>query len=229
MKWLLSSILCMFLAGPAVAQGINLFWDDCYLGGGRSVNDDACEATRTLIISVDTPQTFSDILGALGYIDVSFDTADIPDYWRVDAGGCRPGGLSADALVGSGSPPYSCMEPWSQSGGQVAGVQLVTHEGSHFQARITWIIAVPATVQLDTSLANEWYVMKLVFQGGTTSCTGCEVAANFLATEVRLARHAGHPLGDVFIYQPVSSLAIWAPHPTPVHNSTWGQIKSMYR
>lgn len=242
----LAAVLLTTGTVPATANiGVNLLWDDCYQGGGRFVNHDACDAARTLIVSVETDQLLDQINGAQGIIYASFDSGDIPDYWRVDAGACRSGQLAADGNVGSGSPPYSCAEPWSQVGGQVFAVNFAPYFGCNNRARIAWIIAVPSphTVIIDPAIATEWYLMKLVFVGGQTSCSGCAVGGCFYAEQTRLTRplSAG---GDYFIYEwatwgapewgtptfpCVASGGGGPPCPTPVSNSTWGQIKSMYR
>lgn len=101
MKKRLLLLLFSLIGVPPVAAniGVNLLWDDCALGGGRVVNHDACDVARTLIVSVVTDQLLEQINGAQGYIHVSFDSGDIPDYWRVDASGCRSGQLTADATI----------------------------------------------------------------------------------------------------------------------------------
>jgi hypothetical protein len=244
-----ATLTLMFLCTPllAAAQGINLAWDDCTLGDFSHDESPACDTDIgppfKLIVSVDPGGVIGDVNGAQGVIDFRFDAAGVPDFWRLDTGGCRQGNLAADVAVGSANAPFSCPEPWSQVGGAAGGANLVPFGGGPNRARITWIVAVPGTVVLDDGIAPDWYLIALnILRSGTTTCSGCLVPACIVANEVRLTKPANTPGGDVFIYGPAhSQYATWRGGGTlgcpgcppeaycPVENVTWGKVKAMFR
>lgn len=234
---------------PAFAQGMNIAWDDCYLGAAKYSLSNSCTAAgdsiRSLVISVETPNLISDVNGAQGIIDLVFDAPGIPDFWAFQTGGCRQGQLSADAGIGSTSGPYSCAEPWSAVGGVVAAVNFAPRyqTGCNNRARITWIAAIPGLTALDPNVSSEWYIVRLAMAGGGSGCDGCQYSGCLVAYEVRLTRPAQTPGGDVFVNNASTSQhAEWQnpswtcfavhqtlPCPTPTIRSTWGQVKGMYR
>jgi len=239
-----------FLAPPALAQapGINLNWDDCTLGSPASNKTNACNsnfgAPSKLIISVNPGGTALDnVNGAQGVVDIQMDTGDIPDWWRIDNGACRAGALIADVAVGSGNAPFSCPEPWaSAGGGQAGGANFALNVSGHGTdwGRITWIVAIPGLTTLDPNGAPDWYIIALnITNANTLTCnTGCTTPACLVANEVRLTKPAQTPGGDVFIYDAdVNQHVTWqgplsvntCPGTTPVRNTTWGQVKHLYR
>lgn len=241
-------VLALLLAPiPVAAQGINIAWDDCTLGNYVHDKSDACNsdfgAPHKLVISLDPQGVIADVNGAQGIVDFAFDSGAVPDFWRLEPGGCRQGKLAADVHVGSSNAPFNCPEPWTQVGGTAGGAQSATVASGPNRIRITWIVAVPGTVTLDASVAPDWYLIALnLLKGGTTTCAGCQVPACIVANEVRLTRPASHPAGDVFVYGPAhSQYATWQGGGSltcpgcppegycPVENVTWGRVKTLFR
>jgi hypothetical protein len=243
----LAALAVVVSAAPAhAALGINLNWDDCTLGAPATNKNDACTsnfgAPNKLIVSMDPGGLIANVNGAQGVIDVQVDAVALPDYWRLDTGQCRAGNLSADVAVGSGNAPFSCPEPWASGGGNQSG-------GANFGfptnparsaawGRITWIVAIPGQTSLDVATAPDYYLIAInLLRANTTSCVGCLTPACMVANLVRLTKPAGTPGGDVFVTNAaVAQHVTWqgggtlaCPASTPVQNTTWGQVKHLYR
>lgn len=191
-------LLTLLAPSAAHAQGINLAWDDCTLGSFVHDKSDACNsdvgAPHKLVISLDPQGVIANVNGAQGIVDFQFDSGAVPDFWRIEPGGCRQGKLAADVHIGSSNAPFSCPEPWTQVGGTAGGAQSAVGVSGPNRIRITWIVAVPGTVTLDGNVAPDWYLVALNFlRGGTTTCTGCHVGACIVANEVRLTAPPATP------------------------------------
>lgn len=242
----LGSLAVLALAAPAAAggfsAGINLHWDDCAAGGAATNKDDACDsnagAPHKLVLSVEPSGQLTQMNGAQGIVDIQLDAATLPDFWQLGTGGCRNGRLAADAGIGSATAPFSCLEPWSQIGNQVGAANFGLPDGHGPNwGRITWIIAVPGEFTLDGADGEQYILALNLLKGNTTSCAGCATPACLVANEMRLTRPAQAPGGDVFIYTPATNYAVtWqgggtpeCPGTTPTQNTTWGQVKHLYR
>lgn len=243
-KVLLLTGALMIVASAAFAQsGINLHWDDCTLGAAASDKVDACTqnfgAPNKLIISIGGPDIINDVNGAQGVVDVQTTAPVLPDYWRLDAAGCRQGKLAADVFVGSSNAPFSCPEPWSQVGQTAGSAAFLPGVNGVDRGRISWIMAVPGVVQIDgTNIAPDWYIIALNFtKASTTTCAGCVIPACIVANEIRLTKPPGTPGGDVFLNGPAAAQHVtWqggagtnCPQATPTQSSSWGAVKSLYR
>lgn len=156
-----------------LAQGINLFWDDCSIGGGRSDKTMLCDsdagAPYDLILSLQPVTHIDDIVGAEGTIVITMDGPVVPDFWRLDAGGCRQGALSADPKVGVTGAPYSCSPAWT--GGAVGSATyyyLPYTQCSPNQAVLRWYVGAASPIALDPNHV-EFYLTRLsLARGGTT-------------------------------------------------------------
>lgn len=253
--FILPALAALALGMPTVtaAQGINLHWNDCTLGTPATDDTDACNsnfgAPHKLIASVNPGATsITQVNGVNGVIDVLTESATLPAFWHLEAGGCRSGNLSADVGVGSANAPFSCPEPWSPAnggpGGQAGAAALVIEPdlvssvpGAN-RARISFIIAVPGTVTLNPAIAPDWYIIAInMLKGGTTTCADCLTPACLVANQYRLTKPAGTPGGDLFLTTPdVNAHVTWqggggisCPGAVPVQNQTWGQVKHLYR
>lgn len=242
LRSLLASAMLALMLSPAVshaALGINLSWDDCYTGGGAVDKVDACTAdfgVNRMIVAIDPGGVIDNVNGAQGIIDIQVDDTAIPDYWRLDTGGCRQGKLAADPGIGV----FNCPEAWSQVGNAAGGANFALSPEGHGAnwGRITWICAVPGVVTFDAATLNDWYVIAInLNKSGSTTCAGCSTPACIVANEVRLTKPPMTPGGDVFIYNAaVGQHVTWqgggtlaCPASTPAENRTWGQVKHLYR
>lgn len=258
MKHLLTrSILCsavlagltLFAAGSALAQGSNLFWDDCSAGAALTDKTDLCNsnagAPKKLIVTFNPgASTVADVNGVDGVIDVLVDDTALPDYWRLDAAGCRSGRLSSDVNVGNSSAPFTCLEAWSQVGNAAGGATFLIEPALQSivpgpnRGRIRFQVGVPGTVAFDPNDANEFYITAInITNQNTTTCTGCATPACLVLNLLRLTKPAGTTGGDLFVTTPDIGYSVtWqgggtivCPGAVPTQNRTWGQVKHLYR
>jgi hypothetical protein len=240
---LLTGALMLVASAAFAASAINMHWDDCTLGAPATDKIDACLANfgppNKLVLSVGGADIITNVNGAQGVIDIQTTAAVLPDFWRLDAAGCRQGKLAADVGVGSSNAPFSCPEPWTQIGQTAGGAAFLNGVNGVDRGRIVWIIAVPGVVTIDgTNVAPDWYIIAInLLKANSTTCAGCLTPACLVANEIRLTKPAGTPGGDVFMFGPASNQHVtWqgggglqCPAATPTQSQTWGQVKSLYR
>lgn len=232
------AVAVLAMAPPAISgtPTVKLLWDDCGLGKGMVSKTPVCDSDTglpyKLVVSLEPDGALDNLNGAQGYIDAWFDASTLPDFWRLDTGGCRSGSLSADGLIGDANPPFSCPQPWSQVGNAGFGAALYPTVPGHSanSCRLVWIVAVPGVVTLDSATAAEWYLCALnISRAETSTCPGCETRGQFTMMETRLTRPVEDPRGDIFIYWSGQGTVTWEAPMTPTANRSWGQLKSLYR
>lgn len=224
----------------AAPTGYNLFWDDCSLGAAQVDATDPCASeagSHRLVMSLMPGEVLESVIGVNVVIRMVVDAPVLPDWWRLDGGGCRTGKLIGDYLIGIANPPFSCVPAWNA---QVqGGVQMNLDLGGGLnRANILFVAGVPAPVTLDPGVSSEWYLGAIsILRAGTATCSGCSVPACLVLNEMRIVRPAGYPGGDLILTSPaLSAHATWqgggaisCPGATPVRDRTWGQVKQLYR
>src|SRR5205814_2282887 len=141
------ALLLVLAAAPArAAGGLALSWNDCSKdGAGTSLQSFACNTdfgSHLLYCSLVAPQPVDSVLGVRIVIDLQVDAGSMPDWWRVDPGGCRDGALQAD--VSFGALP-TCRNMWltNPSGGFQSYTVGMPRGGAN-QARLELSFAVPS-------------------------------------------------------------------------------------
>ena len=239
-------VACALAARPAdAAEGIYLTWNDCALGASQTSNlDFACAdngGTNELFCAFTMPQAANNVIAIEVVVDIQHSTTALPDWWRLDAGGCRGGSLMAAPNPGSRT---ACVDMW-QGTGAIAGIQgyIPTEpRGADSQARIKVAASVlpPDAVSLDAT--SMYYGVRIILNNaktvGLASCAGCTQPACLVLNSVLIGRIPGSPGGDLFLQTPGPSGANWARWQggsgadcaaVPVRNRAWGQVKSLYR
>jgi hypothetical protein len=238
------ALLLLLAAAPARAGGLALGWNDCLNNGaGNSVQGFACNTelgSHLLYCSLVAPQPVDSVLGVRIVIDLQMDSASMPDWWRVDPGGCRDGALQAD--VNFGALP-TCRNMWlnTPSGGFESYTVGMPRGGAN-QARLELSFAVPSNQALSLNDVDMYYVARVVLSdASTTLCTGCSTSTCLVLNQITLLRPPrppGAPSADVVITNPFQGTSSWAGwqamsagscQSVPVRNSTWGAVKSLYR
>src|SRR5437762_902283 len=111
-------LACVLLAASARAdEALFLTWDDCAdLGAGGHDNLALCNDNTghsTLYCAFIMPQAADQVIGIEAVVDVQHSSSDLPDWWRMDLGGCRSGTLLANADF---SADTVCIDTWAGSG-----------------------------------------------------------------------------------------------------------------
>lgn len=242
----LCTFLILTLLDPvaAGAHEFDLLWNDCAAGGGDSdLSGVDCGVDTgdplALIVSLTASGPIDLVVGVTFSIQFGSDADLIPDWWRLDLEGCRGNSLSFQPAVGTGgTPPFGCTNAWAGQGfGNVQFVLGAPPPGGTGQAALRGIVAVAAPLTLEPS-QGELYVARIsIDRAQTTSCSGCDVAACMALTDLRIARTAQAPGGDVFVFPDGANDfvtyrgggSIDCPAAVPTKVSTWGRVKSLYR
>lgn len=116
---LLAAALLNALASPAMALGINLFWNDCGLGPTAATNRDfACDTddgSHLLVGSFDPPPGLTRVVGMAAIVDIASESCPMADWWQFkNAGTCRRTAFSATAAPLAGQ--IACADPWQGRG-----------------------------------------------------------------------------------------------------------------
>jgi hypothetical protein len=235
-----SLLLATVLPAAALAEGINLSWDDCGTNGAATKSW-ACDANAgapfTLVASFDPPANVVEFLGVASQLDVRIGAGTTPDWWRHGAGLCRgTAGLSTNFDFTSG--PFSCTDFYI---GQAAGgfAYDAEYPGAGNRARLRIQLAVPFENRGAVEAGTEYYALKVnLLRSNTSTCTGCATEACVVLNSIQLFQPPEQAFDpDISITNPGGrSHVTWqnptianCPQGTAAKNASWGQVKSLYR
>lgn len=228
-------------ASMAAAEGINLSWTDCGLSGA-SVQTFTC-GTNTgvpfvLVASFVAPSGgLPQFLGVAAQVDFSTNTAALPEWWKHGTGMCRGSAALAtnfDFLSG----PFTCLDVY---GGQAAGGYLYEAGfGTPNRARMLIQGAIPAGSEVPVDDVTENYAFKINItrtkSSGTGSCPGCTEPVCIVLNEIQLFQPLEQNNDPKITVAGDRNYVTWqtatvpgCPLSTPTRNSSWGQVKSLYR
>ena len=238
----------LLAAGPAASasEGLYLTWNDCALGLAASHDvTNSCDSDlgqQTLFCAFTVPALVDSVLGVQIAVDLQHSEASLPDWWRLDAAGCRAGELHADFDFTSQS---GCADAFQGlAGGGLLGYYLAQPRGGANQAHI--FLAASRLAELGYMRFDPdvmYYGARLTISNvGTAApqsvCQGCPGPACLVLNSVLIQRQPGATGGDVFIGQPGpgdANFATWQGGAgagctaVPVRAVTWGQVKGLYR
>lgn len=243
---LLAALWGALRASDVSAQALHLTWNDCPQSGTASANKTfACHESLSeshLICSLSLAQPIDSILGVDVVVDLQTASATLPDWWRLEPGGCRGDQLFAD----DASDLDACATLWRN--GTSGGIQTYTPQmpyGALNQSRIRLALGVPFDQAVEAQAGPTYYVARIIIRHGKTegspSCAGCATPVCLVLNSIlvrRPPRPVGVPSADVFIETPGPGTANWAMwqgagsatcQAVPVKSSSWGRLKSVYR
>lgn len=236
----LAGSMLALTATIASAQGINLAWTDCG-ANGTSSNSSTCSSNSgvpyTMIASYLPPAGVNKLAGLSAQVDITSSTPSLPDWWKHGTGQCRTtSGLSISFDFTGG--PFACADYFV---GQAAGgFAYDIGYGTANRARLRVQAAIPAGTEGPVDPGTEYYAFKANVQRakstGVGSCAGCSEPMCIVLNSIQLFQ----PLeegNDPEITNPANSNYVtWqspvvagCPLSTPTRNSSWGQVKSLYR
>ena len=256
LPWL--CVLQLLVSAPAVfgdiGNGIDLTWDDCVTGAAAQ-NDKAftCDGSASTVpykligcykVAMDMPDFYAMEIS----IDLQqSDNQPLVPFYRFEAGppaGCNNNALTvndAKTEAGSGCGTYSTA--WGPTGSEPAFTGITSYapnyNGQDGLGRLIISIARASNSPFPLVAGTNHYAFHLEFfdfnasqSGG--ACTGCgspaaivwNSATLFGITETRVLTGADKKIYHcALINQGVSA----CPSLHPIHNTTWGQLKSIYR
>lgn len=221
--------------GDSVATELRVSWDRC---GPASVShrDFACATntgTDTLSISLVPDFNFPQLARASIAVGICFNEHIYPDWWHVlRPGDCRLGSLIALPVA----PTGGCASAWDPDGGSsvhiIAGPSKTILNGTAFRLDV---LVGDSTRARDLVAGEEYELARLVIDHagtvGNGACVGCEIGADIVGEYVWLYTTDGRGSGSGVRARP----ATWQDPQmicstvSPVRQTTWGRLKSVYR
>jgi hypothetical protein len=236
------AVVCLALPSRAGAvEGLYLTWGECALDGAavhdRSWTCDSDLGLSDLFCAFGVGATVDSVLGAEVVVDVQHAAPVLPDWWRLDVGGCRSGDLLADLDF---TARNSCADLYQ--GNATGGLAFDPGQpyGGANQARIRINASVlPSFGYATIDPTKTYYAARLVIRRAhTTACDGCAQSACLVLNSILLKRQPGAIGGDVSVTVPGPDDANWATWQggtgancvtVPARAVTWGRIKGLYR
>jgi hypothetical protein len=239
---LLSSIglLLVLAAGTADAAGLSLSWRDyCWADeGARSNLTWVCNSNTNsnirMTCSFQTARDHADFRSAEVSLLGMMESATLPDWWelgRPESGDCRAGLMtaSADGSVLNGGAS-ACVDPWQGLG--IGGLSAYTWDGNRMYVSANYALATPVALTTGT----EYFAVQFRVSAERTvgTCPGCLIPAIWALERIELGDVTTPPEvlewpyvnGNWCLTWQSTGLPCW---PGPARNTTWGQIKSLYR
>ena len=236
----LAGSMLALMATIASAQGVNLAWNDCGSNGTTSMVSTCAVNTGVpfpIIASYLPPAGVGRLAGISAQVDISSNTAALPDWWKHGTGQCRTtSGMSISFDFTGG--PSSCADYFlgQASGGFAYDIGF----GTPNRARLRVQAAIAAGTEAPVDFGTEYYAFKVNVQRSKSAapgnCVGCTEPMCIVLNSVQLFQ----PLeegNDPEITNPANSNYVtWqsaavpgCPLSTPTRNSSWGAVKSLYR
>jgi hypothetical protein len=234
-------------ASSAFAAGVNLAWTSCATLGGASNRTFACATNATpnnfLEGTFVLPNDVAQVSAAEVVLDLDSQQATLPSWWELKfVGACRQNSLTIQAYNGDGA---SCTD-WAQG---LASMNLASYVVSGQDippgglgpntARIKIVNAVDPTALQDLLGNTEYGVFQLTVNNaktvGTGACAGCTNPVCIVLNSVLMTTSGN--LNNTFMgtgTSPGSNIVTWQGagadcNAVPVRNTSWGQVKALYR
>jgi hypothetical protein len=235
---LICGTLLALTASMAQAGTINVGWQACLNDGGTGVRTSTCASnlgsagvlTGSYTLSAGQPLKVGDEV--VIDLQIGDGSAPVPPWWQFfNAGSCRQTALSANFIYGG--PQAGCVDAWS---GQAAGglaAYFTNYGGVPGRARIIIGGAVAAPIDLPADL--ELFSFNLAIgNANTTTCAGCNSPVAIVLNEVKSVQQDGS--SERCNSPAQSQCGGWNGGGTPTNcgatpavNTSWGQVKSLYR
>jgi len=231
----LAAALVVLGASTSMAQGLNLYWGNCGLGGGTTAATFACNTNTglrfTVNASVFPAAPMNQFASASAIIDVSVSGGVLPPWWQTNTGQCRAGYVTISFSPGDNLT--DCGDIWGfQTIVQVSAMQQGVNGPD--RVRINGLAAIPAGNEIPLATGSELWLCKVdILRNNTVACVGCSQPATIVFNETKLLSPS-EP--QQVITNPADNYCVgWnggvvsCPGATPTENRTWGAVKNLYR
>ena len=232
------------LATTAHAQsGLNLYWDGCP-NAGVANKDFTCDNEFDEFVAYGTFVAPAGLDGAAGtllngqdiVIDILSESANLPAWWDFTEGGCRPAG----SLLMGFTRPTNCSayrNYWAAGAGGVAAYRNSTTPGAPTpgpnRARIIGAAGIgDANTGVITAGSNVFSFSMTIGATGTSTCANCATKMCLVLNQITLGKQDGEqiPVTDVAVSRTITFNGAGPDcSVAPVRNTTWGQVKALYR
>lgn len=234
----------LLMASSAMAAGLSLAWTNCAFDGGVNNKTSACTSNLgnagTLVGTFNTDADFPGITGVEIVVDMIAQTASLPAWWQAS---CRTPMTMNAAISGSA---VNCFD-WAGGGGLGGLASLIENYagyGPNTERIIAGFAVAPPGVDiaaLPSSSGTEYFAFNLVLSNAKTTstgaCAGCLTPACLVFNNIKGAvadppgsysMQIGDPVtpgGNVVTWQGAGANCATV----PTKNTTWSQVKSLYR
>jgi hypothetical protein len=223
-------------ATTAASDGYGISWGSTCWGetGSTSYLTWACNSNTNANIrmtcSFKLEQPVSDFQGLALYLDGYSTTSAVPDWWklgRVETGDCRAGALSVsvDGSVLANAGQAVCLDPWNGAG--LGGLGLYSWDTNRMHISAMWALPNPVALEANT----EYFALQVRINANKTvgDCAGCDAPVLWAIHHIEY----GSTTANHYIVEPYDGapeyLSWQGATKVPTLNTTWGQIKSLYR
>jgi hypothetical protein len=251
-KMLLISCVMLALTATAAmaASGLNFSWGPLCASDGLIPNKDFVCNTNSgsnVMVGSFVPTASHELLLAIdGSIDGQTTVAVMPDWWQFkNTGACRLTALGTNAAPGG--TPVICQDPWVSQGtagiayyGDVSVSTIPTPMPAGNRARIKLTVATGSATASPVAAGTEYFGFNVTVSNaktvGTGACAGCSIPMAWVFNGALASYMDAGALSDETIITPILNNCIsWQGggaglcQATPAKNTTWGQVKSLYR
>jgi hypothetical protein len=226
------------LAGPG---GLNLGWLDCEGLPASENRIFACNTNsgvHTLVGSFFAPCCITAASANEIVMDVQTTGVSLAAWWGMRTGACRTAASLLSSYDFTGGP-FTCYDYWQ--GGASGGISEDAPIGN--RVRIKALGALPAGSPLITAIGEgfEVYSFKANINSaksaGLGACAGCNAGACIVLNSIKINQPVSEPGGSKFVSAPATrNYATWQGGiggdclgATPAKNTTWGNVKALYR
>jgi hypothetical protein len=230
---LTSMLLAVTVSVALAASGVNFNWGtNCYTDAPVSAKVFACNVntgsfpmTASFAVSVPMPN----FVGVDIKMEGQSDQPALPDWWKLGAtGDCRTAKAGFNANFSTLTS--ACIDWYATSTLLVGGYSWETNK-----AHVVIAAAIDAPMALDPDV--EYYAGQLTVLNsktvGTGLCAGCSFGMKWGLYEVMASGNDGQ---QIRVTEPLANQCLdWnnttqlCAAPVPARNTTWGQVKSLYR
>jgi len=243
---LVAACLLGFATSAHGARGFNLTWGaGCWRDDPVTLKAFACDANEgsaTFTASFVYDFNYSQVNYLACQVDLQSDSPTLPDWWQLSSGGaCRQGALSSTADFAAA--PGGCTDLWR---GQTPDGEFTWRTAAYPEGETGPRVPLPNRARfVGTYLANayvpivkgvEYYVFSVTVDfrntAGAGACSGCTTPVTIVLNEIDLTV----AINPIRITTPLSNGCLrWQAAgvtpcgATPVRNTTWGQVKGLYR
>ncbi len=246
---LFTGIALALSATAALANGVNVTWGgNCWSdGGGTAVKTFACNTNTgnaTMCGSFLCDVAHPNFVGIEVVVDGQTSLSTVPDWWQLfNTGSCRPTSLSTSADFTTAAA-IGCTDPWlGLAQGGVAAWQtalfpppfpLNAPAPNVVRLKVAYAVANPSPLSAGVEYYGFKATVNYLKSAGTGACAGCSAGMAFALNQIKAAENTG-PVEFCTVALPGGNQCLtWNGATTPcsavpAKNTTWGQVKSLYR
>lgn len=245
MKKLVFTLALASLPAMSFASGIDLTWVDCIGGAPQTSVNFNCAANSNVNLQFQfkLPVPMGAFVAATAFVDYQNSSGTpLSSFWHYEAGSCQmlaatKGVGMFDALDASGGSCPNLLDVWGGDG--TAGSEQIAAYGTDFHrpgnGYFILVDARPDAVPVTATPDNYW-LFRLNFRtNNRAACPGCSDAGVILWQRLQMESNDGAP--PVILDSPdkltncdqVNGGQVSLCGVVPAKNTTWGQLKSLYR